>query len=163
MVTRLTIILYLFCSCFGCTSSTPITSINIDIAGESFTLELITTRESRTSGMMHRTSIPPHGGMLFIFPDTQNRSFWMKNCFVDIDLIFLDSRGIITTLYEMTIESPKNDGESQWEYEGRLNHYWSRGPARFAIELASGSINKLQLKINDKIPLDLSYLKSLAR
>lgn len=163
MVTRLTIILCLFCTCFGCTSSTPATSINIDIAGESFTLELITTQESRTKGMMHRTSIPPHGGMLFIFPDTQNRSFWMKNCFVDIDLIFLDSRGIITTLYEMRLESPKQEDESEWQYEGRLNHYWSRGPARFAIELASGSINQLQLKINDKIPLDLPYLKSLAR
>ena len=87
----------------------------------------------------------------------------MKNCLVNIDLIFLDSRGIITTLYEMKIEEPRLPDESIWEYEGRLSHYWSRGPARFAIELAEGSIQELGLQLNDKIQLDLPYLKSLAR
>ena len=163
MVTRLTILLCIFLTCSGCASTTPASTINIDIAGDSFHLELITTQETRTNGMMHRTAIAPQGGMLFIFPDTKNRSFWMKNCVVDIDLIFLDSRGIITTMYSMPIEAPQGENESDWQYEGRLSHYWSRGPARFAIELASGSIERLCLKVNQKIPLELTYLKSLAR
>jgi uncharacterized membrane protein (UPF0127 family) len=163
VVTRLTILLCIFLTCSGCASSTPATTINLNIEDETFTLELITTQETRTNGMMHRTSIAPKGGMLFVFPDTANRSFWMKNCFVDIDLIFLDSRGIITTLYEMTIEPPRKEVESDWQYEGRLKNYWSQGPARFAIELAAGSIERLHLEINQKIALDLPYVKSLAR
>jgi len=163
MATRITILCCILLCGLGCSSPPPTTSISIDIAGETFNLELMINQEARTKGMMHRTSISPSGGMLFIFPDSKNRSFWMKNCFVDIDLIFLDSRGLITSLYEMTMEPPQEQVESIWAYEGRLNHYWSKGPARFAIELAPGSIHRLHLEINDKIILDLPYLKSLAR
>lgn len=163
MATRIAIVCCILLCVLGCSSPPPATFVSIDIAGETFDLELKIDQEARTKGMMHRTSISSSGGMLFIFPDTKNRSFWMKNCLVHIDLIFLDSRGIVTSLYEMLIEPPQTQDESIWAYEGRLNNYWSIGPARFAIELAPGSIKRLQLEINDKINLDLPYLKSLAR
>jgi hypothetical protein len=147
----------------GCTSSPSADFYSVEIGGEMFSLELNLDKTTRTNGMMHRTSFTPHGGMLFVFPDASIRSFWMKNCFVDIDLIFLDSRGTITTLYQMPLEPPQGQEESDWEYESRLNHYYSNGPIRFAIELESGSIDRLRLRVNQRIPLDLPYLRSLAR
>ena len=87
----------------------------------------------------------------------------MKNCLIDIDLIFLDSRGTITSLHEMPYEEPQSDSETEWEYEQRLQHYWSYRPARFAIELASGSIHRLNLRVNDHVALDLPLIKKMAR
>lgn len=162
MVTRLTLLLIIFLS-QGCVSPSQTSYASVTIGGELYELELSLDTHSRVSGMMHREEIPQHGGMLFVFPNAIERSFWMKNCFVNIDLIFLDSRGTVTATYSMLIEPPQGDNESQWEYESRLHHYWSAGPARFAIELAEGSIKRLGLRVNDQIALDLSYLRSIAR
>ena len=63
----------------------------------------------------------------------------------------------------MKVEPPKLEDESQWLYEGRLKHYYSNGPARFAIELEEGEIQRLKLHVNDRIPLDLNNLRDLAR
>ncbi len=163
MVIRLFSVIFLSFLFQGCNSSHSTTFYSVDIGGEQFQLELMLDRTTRTNGMMHRTSFPENGGLLFVFPDSSIRSFWMKNCLIDIDLIYLDSRGTITTLYQMPIELPKGEQESDWVYEGRLSHYYSNGPSRFVIELEAGSIDRLHLKVNQRIPLDLPYLKSLAR
>ena len=161
MVARITSFLLILLVAQGCSS--PPTSLPVIISGKTLTLELNLDTQSRAEGMMHRSTFKKDSGMLFVFPDSIERSFWMKNCFVDIDLIFLDSRGTITAVHEMSIEPPQSTDESILEYEGRLNHYWSQGPSRFAIELEAGSIQDLQLRVNDRITLDLPYLKSIAR
>jgi uncharacterized membrane protein (UPF0127 family) len=163
MVTRLIATLLTSIYALGCANNASQQSVQVTIAGEIFTLELSTDTPSRIHGMMERTSIPDHGGMLFVFTDAQQRSFWMANCFINIDLLFLDSRGTITATYAMRVEPPKLEEESQWSYEGRLKHYYSNGPARFAIELQEGEIQRLELYVNDRIPLDLANLRNLAR
>jgi len=163
MVTRLIATFLLISLVIGCASSTQPTSVEIAIGGETFTLELSTDMASRVHGLMERTSIPDHGGMLFVFTESKERSFWMANCLVNIDLLFLDSRGTITATHEMKIEEPQGTEESQWEYEGRLQHFYSNGPARFAIELQEGSIQRLHLRVNDRISLDLQDLRNVAR
>ena len=162
MAIRISTLLLILIVSQGC-SSPPPTSLPVVISGKTFTLELNLDTQSRAEGMMHRSTFNKDCGMLFVFPDSIERSFWMKNCFVDIDLIFLDSRGTITAVHEMDIEPPQSTDESIWEYEGRLNHYWSQGPSRFAIELEAGSIQDLELRVNDRIMLDLNYLKLIAR
>ena len=162
MALRVILLCMLVVGLESCTAPTP-KNVTVSLAGKQFLLELVLDDKNRARGMMGRSEIAPIGGMLFIFQDAEERSFWMKNCVIDIDLIFLDSRGTITALHEMTIEPPKETSESDWAYDQRLSHYWSYGPARFAIEIASGSIDELQLRVNDRIDLDFAYLKTLAR
>ena len=133
MVTRFLIILTLTCLLGGCNSPTPSVA-TVSIKGETYTLELALNIQSRVQGMMYRTSIIHGEGMLFVFPDATERSFWMKNCLIPLDLLFLDSRGTVTAVHEMPIEPPMTAQESEFAYENRLEHYWSHGPARFAIE-----------------------------
>jgi uncharacterized protein len=135
----------------------------IRIAGDAFSLETARDAPSRAKGLMDRTSIDDRGGMLFIFEDALPRSFWMVNCVVDIDLIFLDAAGRITALHEMKVETPKRETESQSQYERRMKSYESRRPAQFAIELKAGSIARLKLKLGDKIEMDVKRLAKLAR
>ena len=163
MVTRLITTILLFSITTACTSSTQQTAVEVVIKGEMFLLELSTDMPSRINGLMQRTTIPDHGGMLFVFTDAQERSFWMANCMVNIDILFLDSRGTITATYEMKIEEPQGPNESQWDYERRLDHYYSNGPARFAIELQEGSIERMHLRVNDRITLELGNLRNIAR
>jgi uncharacterized membrane protein (UPF0127 family) len=130
-----------------------------------FHLELALTPEERDRGLMNRASIPEDGGMLFIFPDTAMRSFWMLNCLVDIDIIFLDGNGRITAMHHMRALEPKREDETELEYQRRVGRwrYGSRFPAQFAIELRGGTIRELDLEIDDRIELDLARLKAMAR
>ena len=147
----------------SCSSNQQATQVTIDVKGESFTFDLALNFQSRRLGLMHREKLDDGSGMLFVFPDANERSFWMKNCLFNIDLIFLDSRGTITAVHSMQTEDPKSELESEFVYENRLNHYWSNGPARFAMEFQEGTNERLGFKVNEKLDLDLTYLKSLAR
>lgn len=137
------------------------------IKGETFELEPAIDDAKREQGLMGRASIPDHGGMLFVFPDSKVRvqSFWMKNCLVDMDIIYLDPFGRVTATHRMKALPPKWKDESEADYEERVReHSYSSGyPAQFAIELQAGSLDRLDVKIEQKIDLDLARLKGMAR
>ena len=133
------------------------------IDGETFRLELAVTDQSRTRGLGGRTKIDADGGMLFVFRHARGRTFWMKDCLVDIDAMFLDDRGRITAVHKMKKQPPRAEDESVAAYEHRLKHYPSRRPARFVIELKTGSIDRLKITPGQTIKLDLPRLKKKAR
>lgn len=137
----------------------------VTIKGETFTLELSNNNITRQAGLMHRETIPDDGGMLFVFPDAQRRSFWMAYCVVDMDLMFLDARGRVTAAHRMKVQPPQRPDESRFAYEQRMRatDYGSRSAAQFAIELKAGSFDRLQIKVEDLIDLDLPRLKAAAQ
>ena len=163
MAHRVIILIFIFLFFQGCDSPPTISSITVEISGKEYQLELALNRIDRERGLMDRTFLSDQGGLLFVFPEAAERSFWMKNCFIDIDLMFLDSRGTVMAVHRMVVEVPKGDNEPPWTYEARLKHYWSNGPSRFAIELSAGSLDHLQITVNDKISLDLPLLRRIAR
>ena len=162
---RASMLMVLVCAALGgCAQSTATpTHERVTIRGEVFLLELAITEHARTQGLMHRTELAPDGGMLFIFPRPEVRSFWMANCLIDIDLIFLDARGRITALHRMKAEPPRREDEDIIDYESRMKPHWSGMPAQFAIELQAGSLDRLGLSLEERIELDLPRLKALAR
>ncbi|MHC4414479.1 MAG: DUF192 domain-containing protein [Planctomycetota bacterium] len=133
------------------------------LSGETFKLEIAADVKARTRGLMGRKEIDEHGGMLFVFPSPGRRSFWMKNCLVNIDLAFLDRRGRIIGLHRMKAEPPRHRFEGIMAYERRLKKYPSRRRCQFAIELKSGSIDRLKLEQGLLVELDLARLKKMAR
>ncbi|PIY17559.1 hypothetical protein CO112_00530 [Candidatus Dojkabacteria bacterium CG_4_9_14_3_um_filter_150_Dojkabacteria_WS6_41_13] len=60
-----------------------------------FTSEVAQTDETRALGLMYRTQLDPYAGMYFIFKDDVQGGFWMKNCEIPLDLIFIDSENKI--------------------------------------------------------------------
>ena len=131
-------------------------AMQVEIAGETFLLELALDSATRHQGLSDRPVIPPDAGMLFVFPDAAERTFVMRRCLVPIDLIYLDSEGRIISMHEMEVEPY---GRSDF----LLRRYPSRGPARFVIELAEGSIRRLGLSRGEVLDLELEELKARAR
>ncbi len=143
---------------------------SVKISGEWFQLELALDNETRFKGLSGRDHIEPDGGMLFVFPRATSQKFVMRDCLVDIDIIFLDPAGRITAMHHMPIEPPRdpeteplNDRGLNQDYEDRLPKYPSRYAAQFVIELAGGTLERLNLSEGDLIELDRDGLKARAK
>ncbi len=135
----------------------------VEVGGRSFTLEVVADDESRTLGLGGRTEIPADGGMLFSFPDSRIRHFVMRDCLVDIDIIFLDAAGNITAMHHMPAEPPQTSEESDREYELRLKRYSSRFNARYAIELQGAMLENLDLRVGQTVRLPTKRLAEITR
>lgn len=106
-------------------------------AKEPFCLEVADTFASRETGLQNRSSLPNRGGMIFVFPGNEPRIFWMKNTLIELDIIFLDSAGVVQSF--VTRVPP-----------GTIRLY---APARYVIELQGGTSEELGLWPGDKVLL----------
>lgn len=75
---------------------------------ESFDAELALTPEQEMTGMMFRTNIQETDAMLFVLPEPQRASFWMKNCPESISAAYLTTAGVIAEIHHLE----KNDTNS---------------------------------------------------
>ena len=54
-----------------------------------FRVEVARTPQQQAQGLMFRTAMEPDEGMVFVFPNAQMRSFWMKNTVLSLDILFI--------------------------------------------------------------------------
>lgn len=140
----------------------------VKLGGKAFHLEVADTDEVRTKGLGQRDHIEADGGMLFVFTSPKTSAFVMRDCPVDIDIIYLDQYGKISAMHQMKAEPPRGEGEGKIgeineKYESRLKKYDSRFPTQFVIEIKGGTLPSLNLKDGDKIDLPLEALKKRAK
>lgn len=101
-------------------------------------IELAENPSKISMGLMYREKLAENQGMLFIFPDSQPRAFWMKNTILPLDMIFADSDGIIVTIQEHTIPLSEES-------------YISEIPSKYVVEVNAGYVNAHDIKQGDKI------------
>ncbi|THH39211.1 DUF192 domain-containing protein [Aliishimia ponticola] len=65
----------------------------------SFRVELATTVAQRSRGLMFRDSMADDVGMLFLYQRPQALSFWMRNTYIPLDLIFLRPDGVVAHVH----------------------------------------------------------------
>jgi uncharacterized membrane protein (UPF0127 family) len=111
----------------GCDSapSSGLATVKMQLGSKTFTLEVADRDDSRQYGLMRRDSMPSDHGMIFVFPRAEERGFWMKNCRIPLDIIFIDSGGTVVSVKQMK------------PYD--LNSTRSDAPAQYAIELNEGA------------------------
>lgn len=147
----------------GAPSARKATFEKIKIKDRTYSLEVASDDAARSKGMGGRTSMPDDGGMLFVFPDSQRRGFWMRDCTLDLDIIFVDPLGYVTAVHTMPAEPPRRADETESAYLARLKNYSSISPAQFAIELRAGEAERLGIKPNQKIDAEWKRIAKLAR
>ena len=70
--------------------------------GEShaFSVELVVTADKQRRGLMYRTELADDAGMLFFYRGCELASFWMKNTYISLDMIFIEADGRIARITE---------------------------------------------------------------
>lgn len=109
--------------------------------------ELALTDEDRSRGLMHREHLEPDAGMLFYYPNSQYRSFWMFNTLIPLDIAYLTDAGEILQI--ITMQPCLSD------HPGRCRGYESDARARAALELNAGRFAELGVSAGDYV-LDAS-------
>jgi uncharacterized membrane protein (UPF0127 family) len=103
-----------------------------------FTIELARTPEEMERGLMFRDRLPPDHGMLFLFADEREVSFWMKNTLIPLDLIFADASGRIVRIAERAVPLSTELIPSQ-------------APVRAVLEVNGGTAERLHINVGDKL------------
>jgi uncharacterized membrane protein (UPF0127 family) len=71
------------------------------LGGATVEVEVASTPQERARGLMGRVSLLPDQGMLFIYPDEAERSFWMKNTPLPLSIAFIGAGGRIVHITDM--------------------------------------------------------------
>jgi len=109
-------------------SQKEIVKIDIEIADNDF---------ERTRGLMYRVSLPDNAGMLFMFENSGPRSFWMRNTYISLDIIFADEKKKIVAIHR---------------HAEPLSYEAIRAKtARYVIEVNAGFCDKHTINVGDSI------------
>jgi hypothetical protein len=101
-------------------------------------IEVADDEEERMQGLMYRYSMAENQGMLFIFPNEEPRSFWMKNTYIPLDIIYLDSKKEIVSIQKYT--QPKSTYSLP-----------SEKAAMYVLEVVAGYTDKYNVKPGDRV------------
>jgi uncharacterized membrane protein (UPF0127 family) len=88
---------------------------------------------------MNITTLGENNGMLFIFKDEQNLTFWAKNTYIPIDIAYLNNSLEIVDIYTL---KPLD-----------TTIVTSRKPASYALEVNAGWFKKHGIQIGDRMNL----------
>lgn len=99
--------------------------------------QLATQPEQRQIGLMHRTAMPQHEGMLFVFEQPAVQCFWMRNTLIPLSAAFLDDEGRIVNIEDM---KPQTE-----------DSHCSKKPVRFVLEMNQGWFAKKGLSAGSRI------------
>lgn len=106
-------------------------------------IEVADNEQKTAQGLMHRSSMPENAGMLFLMPQEDIQGFWMRNTYIPLDMIFVNSNKEIVTIHHNT--TPMNE-----------NSYLSTAPALYVVEVNGGFCNKNNIKEGDQIEFTIS-------
>jgi uncharacterized membrane protein (UPF0127 family) len=103
-----------------------------------FSVEIAGTEAVREKGLMFRKNLPEGQGMLFDFHSEQDVSFWMKNTYIPLDMIFIRGDGRILRIARDT--EPLSTALIP-----------SGGPVRAVLEVIGGTAEKLGIAPGDRV------------
>lgn len=100
-------------------------------------VEIAQSNAARSFGLMQRKSMPEDEGMLFVYPEADFRSFWMKDTLIALSLAYIDENGRILQLVDM---EPLDESSHP-----------SVGQAQYALEVNQGWFEKNGIKVGDAV------------
>lgn len=109
-----------------------------------FQIELALTYQQQRKGLMNRRFLADNAGMLFIFNMVSHHSFWMKNTFIPLDILFVAEDGEIHHIQHSATPNSLKSIESE-------------RPVKAVLELKGGICAEKGIKEGDKIKYSAFY------
>lgn len=103
-----------------------------------FQVELADTDAERAQGLMFRGSMPADRGMVFVFDRAAPQSFWMRNTYIPLDIIYIGADGRIVSIAKNA--QPLNETPLP-----------SGVPARYVLEINAGLSDRLGIAPGDRV------------
>ena len=122
-------------------AAAPASTPSVTLHGKRFSTELATTNETRARGLMMRNELAADHSMLFVFPDTEERWFWMKNTLIPLDILYFDEN---RKLVSMQLDVPPCKADP-------CPSYPSDRPARYVLELGAGTATRIGAALGDEL------------
>ena len=126
------------------------TEISFEKEGEAFlikstgdTLQKLDIEFARSAyeietGLMYRSSMNDNQGMLFVYQNASPHSFWMKNTYIPLDIIYFAE--------DSTLINIQANAEPRSE-----ENLPSEGPSKFVLEINGGLAERWDLEKGDQI------------
>ncbi|MGM5469786.1 DUF192 domain-containing protein [Flavobacteriaceae bacterium LMO-SS05] len=105
---------------------------------QTLTIEIADDDYQTQTGLMYRKGMEANQGMLFIFPDSEYRYFYMKNTLIPLDIIYIDQNKAIVSIQK----NAKPFDETSLP---------SEAPAQYVLEINGGLSTEWNLETGDKI------------
>jgi uncharacterized membrane protein (UPF0127 family) len=112
----------------------------ITVGSYQATVEYATTPDQLEKGLMHRTRLGEHEGMLFVFDSETPRSFWMRNTLIPLDMLFFNSNMELIKSWERV---PPHSEEQRS----------SGAPAKYGLEVPAGTVARFGIQLGDRLLL----------
>ena len=106
-------------------------------------IEVADNNQLRARGLMYRRLLPENAGMLFIQDMEEMQSFWMKNTYIPLDILFVNRDKEIVTIHANTTPL------KEWNYA-------STEPALYVVEVNAGFSNRHNIGVGDRIEFIIS-------
>ena len=119
-------------------NDSKVLSVYVDVADDP---------QERERGLMFRKDMEQNSGMLFVFGGTvdNNLSFWMKNTYIPLDIIFIDS--------DLRIVDVKEAVQPCLQQQETCPSYPSKQPAKYALEVNAGFVQQNKINIGDRLEI----------
>ena len=114
----------------------------VSINSKTFDVEISDSTVERAQGLMFRKMLDDNSGMLFIFPNSDKHSFWMKNTFIPLDIIWIDENLEIVYIHE-NVQPCKEV----------CNSITPDKDAKYVLEINAGLLEKYGIEIGEKVEI----------
>ncbi len=113
------------------------------LSGAKIKADIADTPKEREEGLMFRKKLPKNYGMLFVFPKEDYFEFWMKNTWVNLDMVYIGWDKKITALYPNVAASTPKTKDSDVARVG--------GQAQYVLELPAGAAKRDHLSVGQSL------------
>ncbi len=114
----------------------------VELGGQTFVVDVVDTPALQARGLGGRTRLGPDEGMLFVYPDKERRTFWMRGMLIPIDILWLDNNRIIHIEHRVPPPAPGTPPR-------QLPTYAAPAPANGVLEIAAGRAAALGVRVGD--------------
>ncbi len=120
------------------TAQPTLSTLPLTVNGKTITAEIADDDQERSTGLMYREKLAPNSGMLFVMPQTNYVSFWMRNTLIPLSIAYINPSGMILEIHSM---KPRDETPIKSNFPG----------VAYALEMEDGWFDKNGVLPGDRL------------